>query len=70
MNPEKLKALQLKSTQIGGKGTPRRKTKPVHHSSTFDEKKLTATLKKVGLQSIGTFEEVRRDIDRADGCSA
>ena len=58
MNPEKLKALQLKSTQIGGKGTPRRKTKPVHRSAAFDDKKLTAALKKSGLQPIGGFETI------------
>ncbi|KAN0071913.1 NAC domain containing protein [Elaphomyces granulatus] len=41
-----------------GKGTPRRKTKKVHKSSTTDDKKLQATLKKMNVQPIQAIEEV------------
>jgi nascent polypeptide-associated complex subunit beta len=41
-----------------GKGTPRRKTKKVHKSSTTDDKKLQTTLKKMNVQPIQGIEEV------------
>jgi len=44
--------------RIGGKGTPRRKTKKVHKSSGTDDKKLQTTLKKMNVQPIQAIEEV------------
>jgi hypothetical protein len=41
-----------------GKGTPRRKTKRVHKTSTTDDKKLQTTLKKMNVQPIQAIEEV------------
>ncbi|KAL1965203.1 hypothetical protein VTN77DRAFT_5957 [Rasamsonia byssochlamydoides] len=41
-----------------GKGTPRRKTKRVHKTSTADDKKLQTTLKKMNVQPIQAIEEV------------
>ncbi|RUS18770.1 nascent polypeptide-associated complex subunit beta [Endogone sp. FLAS-F59071] len=57
MNPEKLAKLQLQ-VRIGGKGTPRRKHKNVHKSSSTDDKKLQATLKKLNVQPLAGIEEV------------
>jgi nascent polypeptide-associated complex subunit beta len=45
-------------TESRGKGTPRRKTKRVHKSSTTDDKKLQTTLKKMNVQPIQAIEEV------------
>ncbi|KAI8927165.1 NAC domain-containing protein [Entophlyctis helioformis] len=56
MNPEKLAKLQA-SVRIGGKGTPRRKVKKVHHTA-GDDKKLQATLKKLNCQPVPGIEEV------------
>ncbi|KXS12538.1 NAC-domain-containing protein [Gonapodya prolifera JEL478] len=60
MNPEKLKALQASAAavRIGGKGTPRRKTKKTHKTTGTDDKKLVSTLKKLGVQQIQGIEEV------------
>ncbi|OXV10917.1 hypothetical protein Egran_01321 [Elaphomyces granulatus] len=55
MPPCRLALLQL---PLLGKGTPRRKTKKVHKSSTTDDKKLQATLKKMNVQPIQAIEEV------------
>ncbi len=45
-------------TRTGGKGTVRRKRKAVHKaSSTADDKKLGATLKKLGVTNIPGIEE-------------
>jgi len=57
MDTEKLKRMQ-QSVRIGGKGTPRRKTKKVHKSSVGDDKKLQSTLKKLNTQPIQAIEEV------------
>lgn len=57
MDQEKLKRMQ-QSVRIGGKGTPRRKTKKVHKSSVGDDKKLQASLKKLNTQPIQAIEEV------------
>jgi len=57
MDQAKLAKLQ-QSVRIGGKGTPRRKTKRVHKSSTTDDKKLQTTLKKMNVQPIQAIEEV------------
>ncbi|CAE7682049.1 Btf3 [Symbiodinium microadriaticum] len=42
----------------GGGGAARRKKKAVHKSAGTDDKKLTATLKKMGVQPISGIEEV------------
>jgi len=57
MDQEKLKRMQAQ-VRIGGKGTPRRKTKKVHKSSGTDDKKLQTTLKKMNVQPIQAIEEV------------
>ncbi|KAL1980512.1 hypothetical protein VTN96DRAFT_3997 [Rasamsonia emersonii] len=58
MDQAKLAKLQ-QSVRIGiGKGTPRRKTKRVHKTSTTDDKKLQTTLKKMNVQPIQAIEEV------------
>jgi nascent polypeptide-associated complex subunit beta len=63
MNPQKLAQLQSQ-VRIGGKGTPRRKTKKpakVH----ADSSKVTAALKKLNVQPVGGIEEV--NMFRLDG---
>ncbi|EEP81149.1 hypothetical protein UREG_05991 [Uncinocarpus reesii 1704] len=57
MDQAKLARLQ-QSVRIGGKGTPRRKTKKVHKSSGTDDKKLQTSLKKLNVQPIQAIEEV------------
>jgi len=57
MDQAKLAKLQ-QSVRIGGKGTPRRKTKKVHKSSGTDDKKLQTSLKKLNVQPIQAIEEV------------
>lgn len=65
MNLEKLEKLK-EQVRIGGKGTPRRKVKKSHKSSTAAEAlKLSATLKKVNAQQIPAIEEV--NMFRSDG---
>jgi len=65
MNPEKLKQMQQSSSQMGGKGTMRRKKKVIHKTATGDEKKLTSTLKKLAVNPIPGIEEV--NMFRDDG---
>ncbi|KAI9322443.1 NAC domain-containing protein [Dichotomocladium elegans] len=58
MNTEKLAKLQ-NQVRIGGKGTPRRKVKKVTKSSAGgDDRKLQASLQKLGVQPLGGIEEV------------
>lgn len=57
INQEKLAKLQAQA-RIGGKGTPRRKVKKSIKSSSSDDKKLQAILKKLPTQSIGHIDEV------------
>ncbi|KAI9319159.1 nascent polypeptide-associated complex subunit beta [Dichotomocladium elegans] len=58
MNTDKLSKLQAQ-VRIGGKGTPRRKVKKVTKSSAGgDDRKLQASLQKVGVQPLGGIEEV------------
>ncbi|KAK9466933.1 NAC domain-containing protein [Lipomyces arxii] len=57
MDAAKLAKLQ-QSVRIGGKGTPRRKTKRAQKSSGSDDKKLQASLKKLNVQPIPNIEEV------------
>ncbi|KAK9456754.1 NAC domain-containing protein [Dipodascopsis uninucleata] len=57
MDAQKLARLQA-SVRIGGKGTPRRKTKKATKSSGADDKKLQAELKKLNVQPIQAIEEV------------
>ena len=56
MNPAKLKALQAKQNNRG-KGVPRRKKKNVRRTGAADEKKLTQSLKRLGVQSLPQCEE-------------
>lgn len=48
----------LKISNYRGKGTPRRKVKKVHKSSSTDDKKLQTSLKKLNVQPIQAIEEV------------
>lgn len=57
MNQEKLNKL-TQQVRIGGKGTPRRTKKVVHKTTTTDDKRLTATLKRLGVNNIPGIEEV------------
>lgn len=57
MNPQKLARLQAQ-VRTGGKGSVRRKKKAVHKSNTTDDKRLTSTLKKLGVNNIPGIEEV------------
>jgi nascent polypeptide-associated complex subunit alpha len=47
----------MASTRIGGKGTVRRKTKRVSARPAYDEKKLAASLQKLGISSVPGIEE-------------
>lgn len=44
--------------RTGGKGTVRRTKKVVHKTTSTDDKRLTATLKRLGVNSIPGIEEV------------
>jgi len=57
MNAEKLKLLEAQ-VRIGGKGSARRKKKVIHKTAVSDDKKLQASLKKLGLSPIPSIEEV------------
>merc|ERR1719183_725428 len=64
MDPEmaaaraKLAAKFSGKTTTGGKGTMRRKHKAAHKTATSDDKKMGATLKKLGVTAIPSVEEV------------
>ena len=60
MDQAKLDKLRSMSDQvrIGGKGSARRKKKVLHKNATTDDKKLQTSLKKMGLNTIPTIEEV------------
>ncbi|KAI9719489.1 MAG: Nascent polypeptide-associated complex subunit beta [Chrysothrix sp. TS-e1954] len=60
VDQEKLAKLQQSMTNLAnrGKGTPRRKKVHKPKASGVDDKKLQATLKKVGVQPIAGIEEV------------
>nr|CDS28692.1 transcription factor btf3 [Hymenolepis microstoma] len=64
---ERIQALKSLSeqTRIGGKGSARRKRKVVHRTAATDDKKLQATLKKLGINCIPSIEEV--NMYKADG---
>jgi nascent polypeptide-associated complex subunit beta len=59
INTAKLAKIQQQSekARLGGKGTQRRKKKIVHKTAT-DDKKLQNTLKRLGVNSIQSVEEV------------
>ncbi|KAI9183810.1 Nascent polypeptide-associated complex subunit beta [Blastocladiella emersonii ATCC 22665] len=59
MNTEKIAQLN-KNVRIGGKGTPRRKTKKVASAKAapVEDKHIQAALKKLNVQSIPQIEEV------------
>merc|ERR1712000_715233 len=61
---ERLKKLGA-SARIGGKGTPRRKTKRAPARSGADDKKLQQALKKLNTQPIQAIEEV--NMFKSDG---
>ena len=61
---EKLKA-KFGNNRTGGKGSVRRKKKTVHKTATSDDKKLTSSLKKLGVSNIPAIEEV--NLFKADG---
>ncbi|KAI9889958.1 MAG: Nascent polypeptide-associated complex subunit beta [Vezdaea aestivalis] len=60
MDMAKLAKMQASTdlSSTGGKGTPRRKIKKTHKSSTADDKKLQGALKKLNVQPIQAIEEV------------
>ncbi|DAZ95965.1 TPA: hypothetical protein N0F65_009266, partial [Lagenidium giganteum] len=58
-------AAKFGDVRTGGKGTVRRKTKAVRRTATADDKKLGATLKKLGVTNIPGVEEV--NLFKADG---
>lgn len=45
------------ASRTGGKGSVRRKKKAVHKTATADDKKLSSTLKKIGVTNIPGIEE-------------
>jgi nascent polypeptide-associated complex subunit beta len=47
-----------KSSRTGGKGSVRRKKKAVHKTTSTDEKRLQATLKRLNVNNIPAIEEV------------
>ncbi|KAG8044238.1 hypothetical protein GUJ93_ZPchr0226g7149 [Zizania palustris] len=57
MNKERLMKM-AGAVRTGGKGTMRRKKKAVHKTVTTDDKRLQATLKRVGVNTIPAIEEV------------
>lgn len=46
------------TTQVGGKGSVRRKTKVVHKPAALDDKRLQGTLKRLGITPIPGIEDV------------
>ncbi|CAK0787404.1 hypothetical protein CVIRNUC_010624 [Coccomyxa viridis] len=62
MNVERLQKM-AGTVRTGGKGTVRRKKKAVHKVSTTDDKRLQATLKRLGVNTIPGIEEVNLFVD-------
>ncbi|CAH0485960.1 unnamed protein product [Peronospora farinosa] len=58
-------AAKFGDVRTGGKGSVRRKHKAAHKTATADDKKLGATLKKLGVTPIPGVEEV--NLFKADG---
>jgi len=60
MNKEKLEKLRRNANQVrtGGKHTVRRKKKVVRKNASVDDKKLQATLKKLGCNALPGIEDV------------
>jgi nascent polypeptide-associated complex subunit beta len=58
MDREKLLKLAGGAARSGGKGAPRRKQKAVHKTASSDDKRLQATLKRLGVNAIPGIEEV------------
>ncbi|GLE03334.1 hypothetical protein PINS_up012224 [Pythium insidiosum] len=58
-------AAKFGDVRTGGKGTVRRKRKAAHKATAADDKKLSATLKKLGVTNIPGVEEV--NLFKADG---
>lgn len=57
MNAGRLKKLEAE-VRIGGKGTPRRKKKVVHTTTTIDDKKLQTCLRNISVSTLPGIEEV------------
>ncbi|KAI3811762.1 hypothetical protein L1987_21492 [Smallanthus sonchifolius] len=57
MNVEKLMKM-AGAVRTGGKGSMRRKKKAVHKTTTTDDKRLQSTLKRIGVNTIPSIEEV------------
>uniref|UniRef100_A0A8R7V621 Nascent polypeptide-associated complex subunit beta n=1 Tax=Triticum urartu TaxID=4572 RepID=A0A8R7V621_TRIUA len=57
MNKERLMKM-VGAVRTGGKGIVHRKKKAVHKTTTTDDKRLQSTLKRVGVNTIPTIEEV------------
>ncbi|XP_078444870.1 basic transcription factor 3-like [Wolffia australiana] len=57
MNRDKLMKM-AGSVRTGGKGSVRRKKKAVHKTTTTDDKRLQSTLKRIGVNTIPSIEEV------------
>ena len=51
-------ARRAEDVRIGGKGSVRRKSKGVHKATGVEDKKLQATLKRLGVSGIGDVDEV------------
>lgn len=60
INAEKLAKLQRMAAGVrtGGKGSVRRKKKAAHKSAPTDDKRLQATLKRIGVNTLPSIEEV------------
>lgn len=64
-NPDKLAKMQAKKkTQLGGRGSVRRKHKTAHKTQ-HDDKRLKSTLQRLGVRDIPAIEEV--NLFRDDG---
>ncbi|CAI6008978.1 unnamed protein product [Closterium sp. NIES-65] len=57
MDREKLMKMAT-AVRTGGKGTVRRKKKAAHKTTTTDDKRLSSTLKRLGVNTIPGIEEV------------
>eukprot|EP00168_Porphyra_purpurea_P009976 TRINITY_DN244_c0_g1_i6.p2 TRINITY_DN244_c0_g1~~TRINITY_DN244_c0_g1_i6.p2 ORF type:complete len:192 (+),score=83.19 TRINITY_DN244_c0_g1_i6:209-784(+) len=60
VNAEKLAKLQRMAAGVrtGGKGSVRRKKKAAHKNAPTDDKRLQATLKRIGVNTLPNIEEV------------
>jgi len=68
VNAEKLAKLQRMAAGVrtGGKGSVRRKKKAAHKNAPTDDKRLQATLKRIGVNTLPNIEEVNIFRDGGD----